>query len=115
MHDAAVVGLPQGIRDLRAQPGDVGFREGAFFEPLRERSAFDEFHHEEVDIPLRIEVVHGGDVRMVQPRQGKSFPTEPPAGGRVGGPIGRQHLESDIAAQTFVVGAIYLTHAARAD
>ena len=52
---------------------------------------------------------------MIQRGQGPGFAAEARQAVRVGGDIGRQHLERDIAAEPVIVGPIHVAHSAGAE
>ena len=63
-------------------------------------------HHQKADPLLRIKIVDGGDVGMVQLRQRQGFLAEMFARGIVGERLGRQYLDGDVAVEVFIAGAI---------
>ncbi len=101
---AAATSLPSlGDLLLRRRPaGDV----------LCQRLARHVLHDQEVDALAAVEVVHRGDVRVVQAGQRLRFTAEPPPCSLVGEHPSRQHLEGDVAVEVLVAGAIDLAHPA---
>ena len=70
-------------RDLESERDHFFFRQTFAAEFLRESGAGDEFHDQEIDAVLRIEIVDGGDVGMIQFREGQGFFAKALAGGFV--------------------------------
>src|SRR5262249_50637748 len=79
---------------------------------IRKRCAVDELHHERLDGRGLLEPVDCGNVRMVERREQLGLPLKPRQALRVGGGLGRQDLDRDLALQPGVGRAIDLPHAA---
>ena len=77
-----------------------------------EACAVDEFHHDEINIALPVELVNGDDVRVIERSEELCFAQETLAAPLVEGVSGRQDFNRDLARQTRVARQIYLTHAA---
>ncbi len=80
-----------------------------------EAQSTNEFHHHEVRVPRRLELVDGDDVRMIQRGQDPRLLKEAAAAVLVGEPLGRQDLDCHFATQTCVDCPIHLAHAAGAE
>ena len=89
--------------------------QGAAHEPVGERLAVEQLHHEVVHAVLVADVVNGADVRVVQRGDGAGLALEPAPAIRVCRDLARQHLDGDAAPQPIVVGTIDLAHAAFAE
>jgi hypothetical protein len=76
VHDASVVGCFQGLRDL--QSDGHGFIEGQTtpLDPLGERFALYQFHDQEVAVAIVLDLIDGGDIRVIQRRQHLGFAAE---------------------------------------
>ena len=85
---------------------------GAAADVLRQCLARHVLHHQEVDAVAAVEVVHRGDVGVVQPGQRLRFTAEPPPCRLVAQRARRQHLEGDVAVEVLVAGAVDLAHPA---
>ena len=112
VHDAALVRLLERRGHVAAESRDLLLRERAAGDVLRQRLAGHVLHDQEVDPVAAVEVVHRGDVRVVQPGQRLRFTAEPPPCRLVGEHARRQHLEGDVAVEVLVAGAINLAHPA---
>jgi hypothetical protein len=69
---------------------------------------------QQVDPVAAVEVVHRGDVRVVQSGQRLRFTPEPPPCRLVGEHPCWQHLEGDVAIEVLIADAVDLAHPARA-
>jgi hypothetical protein len=84
-------------------------------QPNVERVAFDELQHERGRSAVRLESVDGGDVRMIERRKHLGLAFEPAQ------PLGIvcqrrwQDLDSHIAPQLRIAGAVDLAHSAAAE
>ncbi len=67
MDDAGAVRGDERLGELRTEPHDVGRRQG-IGPDIAERLPLDELHDEEIAAVLLVEIVDGGDVRVVEPR-----------------------------------------------
>ncbi len=79
---------------------------------LREVLALDQFHHEGMHARRLLETVDGGDVRVVQGREGPRFALEARQAFGVGGKRIGEDLDRDLAAERGVGGAPDLALAA---
>ena len=72
----------------------------------------DVLHHDEIDIALRLELVNGDDVRMIE--RGEGFASRRKRWRRCSSPsaISGENLDRDLARQTCVARQIDLTHTA---
>ena len=77
-----------------------------------ERSPLDELHRHERHAVLFFDREDGDDVGMVERGHGAGFTPESRQALRIGGDLGRQHLERDIAAEPRIVRAIDVAHPA---
>ena len=77
-----------------------------------EARAVDEFHHDEIDIALPVELVNGDDVRVTERGEELRFAQETLAAPLVEGVIRWEDLDCDLARETRVARQINLTHAA---
>ena len=82
---------------------------------LREVLALDQFHHESMHARQLLETVDGGDVRVVQGREGPRFALETRQAFGVGGKRIGEDLDRDLAAERGVGAAPHLPHAAFTD
>jgi hypothetical protein len=119
--DAALVRLLEAGRDLQRDPKRLVEREPAALDPLLQRLALDQFHHQEVNRRSRLGMrrlldgMDAGDVGMVQRRQHLRLAGE---AGHPRGIVGeglRQQLQRDVAAELRVPGAVDRAHAALAE
>ena len=115
VHDAALVRLLERRRHVAAECRDLFLRERAAGDVLRQRLAGHVLHDQEVDPVAAVEIVHRGDVRVVQPGQRLRFTPEPPPCRLVGQHARWQHLEGDVAIEMLVAGAVDLAHPAFAE
>jgi len=72
---------------------------------LREVLALDQFHHEGMHARRLLETINGGDVRVVQGREGPRFALESRQAFGVGGKRIGQNLDRDLAAERGVGAA----------
>ncbi len=64
--------------------------------------------------PRRTDIMDGQNVGMVEGGDRAGFPSEPAQSLRVGGELGRQHLDGDVPPESRVPRAVHLAHAASA-
>jgi len=88
---------------------------GTVLEPLRERVALDQLHHEEVRAIVLFEAMDRRDVRMVQRGEQLRFSMEARKTLRVVREAFGHNLERDLPIQLRVARSIHLSHPARAD
>ena len=79
-------------RDLHAHRRHFFFRQWAIFQAVGKRGSSDVFHHHEIDVVLNIEIVHGGDVGMIQLGEGQRLGAKSLARGITGQLARGQHL-----------------------
>ena len=113
--DALRMGCSQCIGDRSADLED--FRQGQPVgrEDLVQALAFDQFHGEEADALVFLDRVHVDDVRVAEAGDGLRLALESFEAARIGGEIGGEDLQGDVAVQLRVAGAVDLTHPALAD
>ena len=122
VHQAGAVRGVQGTGHLRADLDGLRHGHGPTRQPLGQRLALQQLHHQVVQRELRwsigrllADVVQRADVGMVQGRHGACLAVEPLAKLRVGRQAVRQDLDGDRAVQPRVPRAVDLSHAARAE
>jgi len=111
-HIRAWTSLPVGVVTLSER---FGGRERTAGKPVGERLSLDELHHQEMTAVVLVHAVEGADVRVVQRSQRLGFALEASNAIDVGRDGLRQHLDSDIAPEFRVAGAIHLAHSAGTD
>ncbi|OKH73629.1 hypothetical protein EB72_18155 [Mycobacterium sp. SWH-M1] len=82
---------------------------------LFEARALDEAHVDEQHTVDLAEIVHGDDVRFLQPRRHPGLAAESFLKTRVGGHLRTQQLDRHHALTRRVIGAVHLAHAPDAD
>jgi hypothetical protein len=102
------------VGDLNREVEGFAGRKSAARDALGQRPAFHELHHQVRLALVLAHVVDGTNVGMVQRRGRARFALEALLRGRVGGPLRRQELDGDDAAQSRVLGLVHHAHAARA-
>jgi hypothetical protein len=121
VHDAPRVRRGQRVGDLCRVRDRHGDRQAARrrVDDGAEVRAVEQLHHQEHRlagrVPVRVDVEHHGDARMLQRRGGLRLPAEPGHRLLVGGQIGGKDLEGDRPPQPQVGGAPDLAHAAPPD
>ena len=115
MDDAAGVTGRKPLEKLRTEPGDLTLVVCARRDPVGQRLARDVFHHEQISVTDRLEIVDRGDVGVVETRQRQRLLPKPAARLLVAEQAGRQHLDRDLAVQPFVLGQVDFAHPACAD
>ena len=114
VQDALLVRRRQRLGDLDAECGHVAHRQRAGREAGGQRLARHQLHDQEVGAGVAVEVVDGGDARVVEPRERQRLLAEPPAPRLVGErPLG-QHLDRHLAAEPLVLRAVDDPHGPRA-
>jgi hypothetical protein len=86
-----------------------------YFEPLAERLAFDQLHHEQMAAVAHLQTVQRGDTRVIQCGERFRLAFEACDAIRVVGQMIREYFDRHIAAELRVPRAIDLAHAARAE
>ena len=113
MHDARAMGLVQPPRNLQREVERFRHRERPARQPLLQRGTLVVRHGDEQPaLGVRVRVVDGADVRMIECRGGLRLLDEAFARLGVRGQLGWQKLQSDRALETGVFCAIHDTHAA---
>ena len=115
MDDPPLVRSIERVGDLPRHGQRVFERNGAARQPLGERLAVDELHHQRARAALLLDAIDLRDVRMVQRRQGPGLAFEPGSALGIRGKGVGQDLDGDIAIEPRVARAIHLSHAAFAD
>ena len=82
---------------------------------LRQRRAFDQFHHQRADWAGFFQAVDGRDVRMIERRQELGFALEAGHALGIAGEGLGQDLQRDVAIEASVAGAVDFAHAAGAE
>ena len=101
--------------DLPRDGEGVGERQGAAFEPIGQRRSFDQLEDQCGDAVGFFQPVDRADVRVIERRERPRFAREAGAALGVGGEVGRQDLDGDVATELAVARAIDLAHAAGAE
>src|ERR1035437_6547289 len=105
----------QAFRELHAQTEDFLLRQGSTSHLLAQCDSGDILHHQEIHTLLRIEVVNGSDVGMIELRENQSFFVEMLACGCVGQWTGREDFDGNITGEVLVPGTIDFSYATSAD
>ena len=103
------------IRDLGAEPEHVGRGKRAAAEPLGQRLALDQLHHEVVDPPVASDVVKHADVRVVERRGHACLAFEARPNLRLLRHARGQNLDSHDSVQPRVARLVDLAHAPGAE
>src|SRR4051812_15179585 len=115
MNDALLVSGGERLGNLPRDGQRFGQRQWASRDPIRQRGALDELHHERVRVAGVFKAVDGGDVRVIDRGEQLRLAVESGQLQRVGGAECRQHLDRDVAAKLRVPRAIDLAHPTGAD
>ena len=115
MDDPLLVRGFEGVRDLRSDRERLVDGDRPADDPISERRALDQLHHQRVYAVGVFEPVDLRDVRMIERREHLRF--SPEAGEAIGivGDGGQQDLDRDLAIERRVAGLVDLAHPARAD
>jgi hypothetical protein len=97
----------------RPRRRDLALRQRPALHHVVEVAAGNVLHHEHVHLAEGVEVVDGGDVRVIQLRKGERFLPEPPARLLIRDRRAREHLDGNITFEMFVAGAVDHPHSAR--
>ena len=114
MHDALLVYRVERGGHLARDGQHLGNRQRTCDQPLGQRFALDELHHEEGDSTGFVEVVHACDVGMAEHREDARFALEALDVIRVE-QVRVKDLHRDVPTQAAVVCAIDLAHPAAAE
>ena len=112
---------PAGVRflerlgDLSGQAQGLRQRQSASREPAIQRVAGDVLHHQEERGRVFADFEDLADVRMIDCGHGHRFVAQALPRLGIGGGVGREQFDRDPPIEAWVVGAIDLTHASRAD
>jgi len=115
MNDGVIVCSDEALSELNRERKKLRFREKARGEAFAERPAGNVLHDEEVRAALRIEIVDGGDVGVIEFRQRAGFVVEATARGIIGESAGMEELDGDVTIEVRVPSKVNGTHAAAAD
>src|SRR5262245_35712467 len=112
MHDAALVSRVECFDDLHGEGQRLGERDGRTRartritawcdragDPVVQRHAFDQFHHERMDTVVLLEAVDRGDIGMVQRRERTRLAFETRESLLVGLKLYWQDLQRDVATE----------------
>ena len=115
MDDALLVGLLERLRHLLRNRKGLLHGHRPALQSLGEVFAFDQLEHEEELAVRLLEAVDGGDAGVIERREQLRLAAE--AGQPLGvlRHLGGEHLESDLAPELRVGGAVHLAHAAGAE
>ena len=115
MDDPLLVRGFEGVRDLRRDSERLVDGNRPADDPIGERRALDQLHHQGVYAVGVFEPVDLRDVRMIERREHPRF--SPEAGEAIGiaGDGGQQDFDRDLAIERRVAGLVDLAHPARAD
>ena len=115
MDDPLLVGFLNGPGNLPGDLNRIARLHGAPGDAVSQRLALDQFQHQEEDAGVLLQAVNGGDVRVIQRSQQMTFALEASHALGVGGDLGPEDLDRDLAVQARVVGPIDHAHPALAD
>ena len=115
MDDALLVRRGERVGERGGDLDEPGDRQGTLGDEKVERLALDQLHRQEVDAAGLLDRVDRDDVRVIERGDGAGLALEPLQPLRARGHLGRQHFESDVAAEPRVPRAVDLAHPARAD
>ena len=115
VNDSVLVRLFERVRNLRGEREHLSLGQLRLRQPVGQRRSGDELHDQEIQAVLRVEIVDGAYVCVIQLGQGQSLFAQLRAG--LIGPEGscRQDLQRDVTFEPFVSGAVDDTHAAGTD
>ncbi|NUM69147.1 hypothetical protein HUU39_28430 [candidate division KSB1 bacterium] len=103
----------QGIRDFHAEGNDFRFgQRPTALQRLAQGLAFHEFHDDEVNAILFVNVVNGANIGMIQRRGGLRFLGEAEKAFLVGDEMGWEDFESDGTQEAGVKGLVDHPHPA---
>ena len=113
--DAAGMRGVEGVGDLDPELEHAVERQRPARDLVLQRAAVEQFHDDELLALVLADVVDRADVRVVERRGDARLAAEPFERLGVGGEIGGQELQRDLAAETNVLGAVDHAHAAGAE
>jgi hypothetical protein len=115
VNDPFPVRRSEALSDLHADFDRRSSGEVRAAQPRSERLAFQQLGDDVGSTVVGADVVHREDVRMAELAGRTGFQLETPQPSRIGGDLGRQHLDRDIPAQAGIAGAVDLPHPTRPD
>ena len=115
MRDAFAVSLVQRVGNLDGVLQHLLHRQRTFLQPLRERLAFEIFHHQKINSVLMADVVEGADVRMIQAGDRFCFALESLAQFGTISKMRRQNFDGDDSIEAGIAGFVNFAHSARTD
>ena len=115
VYDAAPMRIAEAGRELDGVADQLGEGQRAGGDPLGERLAFDELHHQVVHAAVVADVVDRGDARVVQLRGEPCFAVEALPHVRIVAHGGADDLDRDDPLEPTVACSIDLAHAAGGD
>ena len=116
VHDLALPGMRERAGDLQRVVERVAERQRTVrVHQVADVRAVDVLEHDVADAAVFADVVHAGDVRMIEPRGRAGLRLKPPLRLRVAGLPERQHLHRHGAVQVGVPRAKHGPHPAAAD
>lgn len=112
---AVAMRLIEGVRDLDGVLQRLIERKRSAFQPLRQRLALEQFHHEVVGAFVAADVMQRRDVWMAETGDQLRFTLEPGAGVSVVGDVFLQDLDGHGAIEPWIAGFVDLAHSPRAN
>lgn len=110
MHDPAIMGGGQAVRDLRATLDGFALRHRATFQHRPQAFAFEQFGDEIRRAILLADVIDAENVGMIERGDGTRFLLEAAQAVGITGERRGENLERDVAAETRIARAIDLAH-----
>src|SRR5688572_806260 len=107
--------LGETVRDLNSKLDDLFDLQRSFRNPLLERLALEQLHHDERLTVIAPDIVNRADARMVQRRYGSRLPLKALQGLEIVGKFRGQELQRHKSIQLGIPGFIDDTHAAAAE
>src|SRR5262249_34972512 len=112
MNDAPLVRRFKRFTDAPANIESFVKGNGTMLDVFRERLAFHEFKHQESRLIRFLQIIDGGDIRMIERGENFSFALETAHTLGIARKFAGQNLDRDITLQFCVTCAIYLAHSA---
>ena len=113
--DALAMRLVERVGNFYRVLQDLLDRQRTFLQSLRERFAFQVFHHQKINFVLMSCVVERADVGMIQAGDGFCFAVESLAQIRAVGEMSGQNFYRDNSVEAGIAGPVHLAHSARTD
>jgi len=107
--------LVERVGNLDGVLQDLLDRQRVFHEPLRQRLAFEIFHHQKINSVLMSSVVERANVRMIQTGDRFCFALEALAQFGPVGEMGGENFDGNNSIKPGVTSTVNLSHAARTD